>query len=249
MLGVYWMVSVLASALLITGPVEPVRYSILAVPAYCVCAASLVRTARSPELRRIVAVGLAFAVAWQLWSERGMRPARMGGYEEAARFVLADADGQSAPTVLYSASVDTGAFVFFVRKHDPARRLVVLRSDKLLTTSLMGQVSVEDRIRSPQEIYPLLDRYGTKFIVIEDMPSGSIVLDWLRDELRGDRFIERRRIGVDQSDSSRRGPSLVVYEYKDARPPDPDAEIDLNLPLVGREIRVRLSALRPAVAQ
>jgi hypothetical protein len=249
LLGVYWMASVLACALLITGPVEPVRYSILAFPAYCVCAATVVRAARRPKLRRIITVGLALAVSWSLWSERGRRPASMGGYEDAARFVVADPDGQSAPTVLYSASIDTGAFVFFVRKHDPARRLVVLRSDKLLTTSLMGQVSVEDRIRSPQEIYPLLNRYGTKFIVIEDMPSGSIVLDWLRDELKGPQFIERRRIPVDQSNSSRRDPALVVYEYKDARPPDPNAEIDLKLPVFGREIRVRLSALRSAVAQ
>ena len=249
MLGVYWMVSVLASALLITGPVEPARYSILAVPAYCVCAASLVGGARSRELRRMLTVGLTVAVVWALWSERGRRPASAGGYEAAARFVLDDVDGQSAPTVLYSAAVDTGAFIFFVRKHDTGRRLVVLRSDKLLTTSLMGQLSVEDRIRSPQEIYPLLDRYGTRFIVIEDMPSGSIVLDWLRDELRGDRFIERRRFGVDPSGSSLRGPALVVYEYRGARPPDPDAEIDLRLPLIGREIRVRLSALRPAVPQ
>ena len=85
--------------------------------------------------------------------------------------------------------------------------------------------------------------------MIEDMPSGSIVLDWLRDELRGNRFIERRRISVDPSDSSLRGPSLVVYEYTGARPPDPDAEVSLKLPLVGREIRVRLSDLRPAEPQ
>jgi hypothetical protein len=249
MVGVYWMVSVLASALLITGGVEPVRYTIIAVPAYCLCAASLVRAALSPALRRLVTIGLALAVAWPLWTTRGSRPERNNGYEEAARFVLADAGGQPAPTVLYSASRDTGMFVFFVRKHDPSRRLVVLRSDKLLTTSLMGQLSVEDRIQSSKEIYPLLERYGTKFIVIEDLPSGSIVLDWLREELKGDRFIERRRTGVDQSGSARRVPSLVVYEYKGARPADPDAEIDLKLPLVGREIRVRLSALGPAVRQ
>ena len=122
--------------------------------------------------------------------------------------------------------------------------MVVLRADKLLTTSLMGHLSVEDRIQSADEIYSLLDRYGTRFIVIEDRPSGSRVLDWLRDELRGDRFIERRRLGGGQS--SLRGPSLVVYEYKGARPADPDAEIDLNLPLVGRHIRVPLSALQPS---
>jgi hypothetical protein len=247
--GVYWMASVLASVLLITGPIDAVRYSIIAVPAYCVCAASLVSGAQSLGLRRIVTVVLTLAVVWPLWWGRSARPAAEDGYEEAARFVLAAANGRSAPTVLYSASVDTGAFVFFVRKHDPARRLVVLRSDKLLTTSLMGQLSVEDRIGSPKEIYPLLDRYGTRFIVIEDMPSGSIVLDWLRDELRGNRFVERRRVSVNPSDSSPRGSSLAVYEYTGARPPDPDAEVSLKLPLVGREIRVRLSDLRPAEPQ
>jgi hypothetical protein len=235
MVGVYWMVAVLAGVLLVTGPVEPIRYSIIAVPAYCLCAASLVRAARSPGLRRSLIAVLTFAVVWQLWWGRSTRPGSAGGYEEAARFVLADANGQPAPTVLYSASVDSGAFVFFVRKHDPRQRLVVLRSDKLLTTSFMSQLSVEDRIGSPKEIYPLLDRFGTKFIVIEDRPTGSIVLDWLRDELRGNRFIERRRIGG--------GASLAVYEYKGARSPDPDAEIDMKLPLIGRDIRVRLSDL------
>lgn len=246
--GVFWMLSVLACVLLITGPIEPVRYSILAVPAYCVCGASLVRAARSTAVRGLVFAVLAVAVMWQLWSGRATHPGSDGrAYEEAARFVLADTDGPSAPTVLYSASIDTGAFVFFVRKHDPERRLVVLRADKLLTTSLMGQVSVEDRIGSADEIYPLLDRYGTKFIVIEDRPSGSIVLDWLRTELKGDRFIERRRVAGDQSRASLRRPSLVVYEYEGARPADPDAEIDMRLPLIGRDLRVRLSDLRPSV--
>jgi hypothetical protein len=106
---------------------------------------------------------------------------------------------------------------------------------------------VEDRIRSPQEIYAALDRYGTRFIVIEDTRTGSVVLDWLRDELKGDRFIERRRFGVDRPTPG--DLSLVVYEYKGARPPDPDAEIDLKIPVIGREIRVPLSALRPSTAQ
>jgi hypothetical protein len=71
------------------------------------------------------------------------------------------------------------------------------------------------------------------------------VLEWLRDELKGDRFVERRRIAVDPPGiSSDR--SLAVYEYKGARAPDPDAEIDLKIPLVGREVRVPLPALRPS---
>lgn len=246
LVGVYWIAAVLLGVLFVTGPNEPVRYSIIAIPGYCLCAASLADSARAQGLRRSLTTVLMVAVLWQLWLVKDKRPMNSGGYEEAARFVLADAGAPIAPTVLYSASIDTGYFVFFVRKHDPAHRLVVLRSDKLLTTSLMTRLSVEDRIGNPAEIYPLLDRYGTKFVVIEDKPSGSTVLDWLRDELKGNRFVERRRFSLDGADVLLRGVSLVVYEYKAARPPDPDAAIDIRIPLIGREIRVPLSDLRPA---
>ena len=244
MLPVYWIVAVLGGVLLVTGSVEPVRYSINVVPAYCLCAGSLACAARTRTLRLILSAVLTVAVAGQLWFARGTRPRSADAYEDAARFVLGDSS-RPAATVLYSSSIDTGYFVFFVRKHDPAQRLVVLRADKLLTTSLMGRLSVEDRIGSPAEIYPLLGRYGTRFIVIEDRPSGSVVIDWLRDELKGDRFIERRRIPFDEG-SPLRGASLVVYEYKDAQSPDPDAEIDLKLPVIGREIRVPLRSLLAA---
>jgi hypothetical protein len=245
--GLYWIVSVLAGVFFVTGPVEPGRYSILAVPAYCLCAASLLGMDRPRRFRERLTVVLTFTVMWQFWWGRGMRPPSAGGYEEAARFVLANPGSPPAPTVLYSASMDTGNFVFFVRKHDPAGRLAILRSDKLLTTSLMGQLSVEDRIASPSEIYTLLDRYGTKFVVIEDRPSGSVVLDWLRDELKGSRFIERRRIPIAGAGSPLTDPSLAIYEYTGARSPDPDAEIDIRIPLVGREIHVRLSDLVASV--
>ena len=76
MVGVYWMAAVLAGVLLVTGPVEPIRYSIIAVPAYCLCAASLVRAARSPGLRRSLTAVLTFAVVWQLWWGRGTRRER-----------------------------------------------------------------------------------------------------------------------------------------------------------------------------
>jgi hypothetical protein len=245
LVGVYWIASVLLGVMFITGPIEPGRYSIIAVPAYCLCAASLADSARTQGWRRSLTAVLIAAVVWQLWRVKDTHPTSAGAYEEAARFVLADMGTPLAPTVLYSASIDTGYFVFFVRKHDPARRLVVLRSDKLLTTSLMERLNAEDRIGSPAEIYPLLDRYGTKFVVIEDRPSGSMVLDWLRDELKGNRFIERQRMSLDGAHVSLRGVSLVVYEYKAARPPDPDAAIDIKLPLIGSEIRVPLSDLRP----
>ncbi len=126
-----------------------------------------------------------------------MTPTGAEGYEAAAQYVLSQS--ASSPTILFSGPVDTGYFVFFVRKHDPAGQHVVLRSDKLLTTSRMGRSSVKDRIKDRQEIYGLLRAYGTRFVVIEDQPSDSQVLDWLREEL-DDGSIHRASADSDRND-------------------------------------------------
>jgi hypothetical protein len=39
------------------------------------------------------------------------------------------------------------------------------------------------------------------------------------------------------------GAELVVYEFKDAQPPDLDAELDIDLPLGERAIKLRLRDL------
>src|SRR6185369_12398386 len=132
---------------------------------------------------------------------------------------------------------------FFIRKHDPARRLVVLRSDKVLTTSRMFRPSVEDRISSPEEIYGVLHTFGTRYVVIEDRPSRSRVLEWLRQELHSSAFIERKRIPIGTTDSRLAGTSLVVYEFTDSTPPASDAVLDMHLPVIGQSVTVKLRDL------
>ena len=233
-----WILSVMAGVIFVTGPLEPPRYSILAVPAYCLAAASLWARARSRTRMIIVSVALVASVGWQSVSALAVRPVGAHGYEEAAAYVL---EHGQAPTVLYSGVVDTGYFVFFVRKHDPAQRVVVLRSDKIFSTSSMGHLSVEDRITDRRQIYDALHEFGTRYVVIEDVASGARVIDWLREEVRTSRFAERQRIPIDTRDRRLRGADLVVYEYLEATAPAPDAEIDVKLPIVGREIRLPLS--------
>jgi hypothetical protein len=243
---VIWMASVLACATFLTGAIEASRYSILAVPAYCIAAAAL-SAGLQGRFRTACAALLATACAWQLWVGSRTASSETPGYEAAAAYVTSLGP---TPTILYSASVDTGYFVFFVRKHDPAQHLVVLRADKLLTTSLMARLSIEDLIDAPTDIYPLLHRYGTRFVVIEDRPGGGMVLDWLSSELRTERFVERRRFLIGEGHPQLRGVSLVVFEYRDALGPAPDAELDLHLPLVGRRIKVPLiDLLQPAASR
>ena len=237
-----WVVwaGVVFAGMAVLAPYGPSRFTVYWIPALAVLAARAVTGWRPPALKAAaLAVGV-IVVAAQARAGLGRPLSGAAGYEAAARFVLASAPG---PTVLFSGDVDTGFFTFFVRKHDAERRLVVLRSDKILTTSFLGSLSVEDRIENPQEIYDALQRLGTRYVVIEDRPSDARVLEWLRQELQSARFAPRFSVPIGTSDVRLQETNLVVYEFLDARPPDPEAALSMNLPIVSQSVNVRLSDL------
>ncbi len=238
-----WVVGALSALVCMVelAPFEPARYGIYAVPALCVLAGLALAGLHGRLLMPVgvvVAVVVLAAQGMQAFSRPAVRGAR--GYEAAAQFVI---DSNPGPTVLFSGDIDTGFFTFFIRKHDAQRRLVVLRSDKVLTTSFMGMPAIQDRIARPEEIYAVLHRFGTRYVVIEDRPSVSRVLEWLRAELRSPHFAERRRIPIVTSDVRLAGTDLVVYEFLDATPPDPRAVLSLSIPVIGRSVDVSLSDL------
>jgi hypothetical protein len=240
LVGLVWSAGVVAAVLYLTARVDPPRYAMVAVPGYFLCAASALAAVRRAPARLAVTAMLAAAVGYQLWLGRSVRPTGAEGYEAAAQYVLAQGN---SPTIMFSGPVDTGYFVFFARKHDPLGRHVILRSDKVFTTSRMSRSSYENRIKDRQEIYDLLKKYGTRFIVIEDRPADARVLEWFREELKTDHFVERHRIPIVTNDRRLRDVSLAIYEYKDAQPPDPNVDLQLNVPLVGRAVSVPLHEL------
>jgi hypothetical protein len=167
-----------------------------------------------------------------------VQPAGAGGYEEAARYVVRET-GREA-TVLFSGDVDTGYFVFFVRKHDTNRRLVVLRSDKILTTSYMANTAFKEKIQEPAQIDGILNDFGTQFVVIEDRPSRSRVLEWLRSRVKRAPYVERLRVPLRSSDGRLKGVDLLVFENVGAPAPNPEARMRLDLPMAGLAFDVRL---------
>lgn len=238
LLFLLWIASVTPALFFFGGlGAEGRRYTLYWVPAWCALAGSLLAGWRPrvvpTAIAGILAVGLAMQATRTETIERHITGA--GGYEEAAQFVLSANPG---PTVLFSGDVDTGYFSFFVRKHDPARRLVVLRSDKLYTTSLMAQPSVADRIERPDQIYTALHQFGTRLVVLEDRPSLSRVLEMLRHELKSSRFTERRRIAIGSTDPRLVNTSLVVFELTDPSPPDVNAVLLMDVPLVGQSLAI-----------
>ena len=52
--------------------------------------------------------------------------------------------------------------------------------------------------------------------------------------------VERQRMPIASREPEAQGVDLVIYEYKDARPPDLDAPLHIELPLGNRTINLTL---------
>lgn len=234
-----WIASTLLFAVFIGLGTDLHRYAIYWLPGWAFGMAALVAP-MAGRARPVTAAIAAVLLALQVASASQVRLPGADGYEAAARLVVEQPRGS---TVLFAGDVDTGFFTFFVRKHDVARQSIVLRADKLLTTSFMGSVAAEDRVSSVDEIRGLLRTYGVGYIVVEDRPSESRVQNWLLDELRQPGYVERLRAPFHSTDVRLRGRNLIVYEVAGAGPAAPDARLDIRLPLVSQEIDVAVSDL------
>jgi hypothetical protein len=214
------------------------RLSFHAVPGVCLLAAGLARG--SGGWRRTAAIALVLAVVgYQTALSARITPVGAYGYEDAAREIV----GRDGGVVLYSAVVDTGYFVFFVRKHDPAGRTIVLRADKLLTTSRMSILNVQNRIARPADIRALLREYGVRYVVLEDAGYPPGPLTWLQQEVATDAFALVRRIPLRSRTTRLRGVTMSVYEYREHGPARESATLDLDLPLIERRISVPMRDL------
>ena len=220
------------------GVSEP-RYSIYWIPPFCLFATTVLNVfcyrfwKIGMSLILIVLIGHQFAIA----SKKELEYAN--GYEEAARYVI---DNQKGASVLFSSKVDTGYFVFFIRKYDLRKNMIVLRADKILATGEMSAV-IEERITKPEEIYEILQDFGTGYVVIEDMEYKSRPLKWLRDEVDSDRFILRKKIPISSDNPKLTNVDLMIYEYKDYTFPKHGKVLDMNIPLMGNSISVEFDNL------
>jgi hypothetical protein len=62
----------------------------------------------------------------------------------------------------------------------------------------------------------------------------------LREELGAETFVSRHKIPIRSNVRRLQAVALEIYEYKDCGPGNPDAVLDMNLPLIGDSIQVRL---------
>lgn len=215
------------------------RLAIYWVPPFCLFA-SLSKDALPYRVWRIALTGIVvLVIGYQVGTGYASEPSYAKGYEDAAAYVVENWKGA---TVMSSANVDSGYFTFFVRKRDPAGRIVVLRADKVLATSFLHSI-VEDRVSNREEIYQVLKEFGTCYVVLEEGHYKSRALDWLQQEVKKDRFVLRREIPIQSKSERLQGVALGIYEYKECGPPNPDAILQMNIPLIGDSIEVRLAEI------
>jgi hypothetical protein len=242
-----WVASVYLG-LIVVGAIND-RFFCYWLPAFAAMGAASYQLGRSRQWQAAALCAMMLLAAYQVSvnarelearKRGGVRLAGAAGYEAAAEYVTRNPRGQ---TILYSALIDTGYFTFFVRKHDPQREMIVLRADKILTTSRMRLVEYARQVNRPEEILPILQRYGVGYVVLEDRPYPDGPLEWLRQLVGTPAFAVRKRIPIESVDNRVSGSSVSVYEYLDKRPADLNTALSLNIPLMNDSIDVRLGDL------
>jgi hypothetical protein len=217
----------------LTGAQEP-RYAIYWIPAFCHFAALSIDCFQQRLWKVFASATLLllashqFSIAFQQNSEYA------DGYEHAAKYIVENKKGES---VLFSGSVDTGYFIFFIRKHDPNKELVVLRADKLMATSQLDRI-IEERITSRAQIYEILQDFGVSYVVVENKEFASRPLQWLREELQSEKFILHKTIPIRSNSHKLQDATLTIYEYKEYVPPKSGKLLHMNIPLMGGSIAV-----------
>jgi hypothetical protein len=219
--------------------VKDPRYIIYWIPAFCLFAATPLHLPQHRSAKVLITSLLLLIAGYQFALAFQSEPEYAQGYEEAAKYVVENPKGES---VLFSANVDTGYFIFFVRKHDPLHRLIVLRADKVLATSRLSRI-VEERIAQREQIYEILRDFGVGYVVLEDMAYPSAALEWLRQEVQGERFILRKKIPLKSNQDKLWGVSVNIYEYKDYQPAGRGKRLQMNIPLMGDSIGVEFDEL------
>ena len=220
-------------------PAQDPRYSMYWIPALCLFPAVIIDFSPVRLWRILTSIALIAIVSYQFFVSYQLDPEYADGYEQAARYVVEQSNGE---TLLFSSNVDTGFFIFFVRKYDTNKNFIVLRADKILSTSLLNRI-VEDRITSREQIYDVLDDFGVKDIVIEDTTYTSYALETLRQEVKSEKFRLLKNINIQSNNKLINNYNLSIYEYKGYKNPRIGKELHMNIPLMGGSIKVKFDDL------
>jgi len=163
------------------------------------------------------------------------------GYEEAARYIV----DKGEPRVFFQGSgLGNGNFVFYIRKLDKERRMIIFRGDKLLaSSSVFSKYLLVEYAKNMDDTYKLLEAYGTRYFVIEEESDFNInAYKMLRQALESDHFTLEKKIKLYNEDSANKNKMILIYRMN-GDIPETREDIRIRLPIIGSEIRVPLKTL------
>lgn len=149
-----------------------------------------------------------------------VRPYELHGPSEAAK-VLHDAGHRR---ILFCGASANGAFIFAIRRYDPAFNTIVVRGDKLAANTF-----------TPEQLSNLIQRYGLDSVVLE---HSSYVQPWDALSAESLPFLSPESV-VSVSDTDHtHDATLFLYRVKDPTTV-PESSLRVPISVLGRDVDLR----------
>ena len=164
------------------------------------------------------------------------------GYEEAAIYVLQ----QTKSPLIFFDGYANGQFIFFARIHDPERKSLIIRGDKLISSSsIFYDNKLKIHLHTRDEIDKALSELGIQFVIVESVNISNIeIYDTLRELLRDKScFRLHKAISVNSNYDDLKMQKLLIYENLRYKGVTENQMLNLNLPVVGQKIKLKLEEI------
>ena len=224
------------------------RYAIYWVPPFCFFAAlgileiAQALSRRIKQRKMLITYSLcSIPIIFQIGISFPIHIYHVSGYEAAARYVLK----HSRSPVLFFNGTGNGQFSFFVRKLDPEKRFMILRGQKIISTSLIhNDHHMTVYLHNMKEIHDELQRMGVQYAVVEspletpEIPAYKALMNLLQNPKF---FTLKKTIPLKIVPPHwNKDYKLLIYENRSPSPINRNQPLTLRLPVAGKTLRVTL---------
>jgi 4-amino-4-deoxy-L-arabinose transferase-like glycosyltransferase len=224
------------------------RHAVYWVPAFALFAvegsgwiAHRLKGLESRAVRAGIVALVAIAAGVAFWGAVTRQARYLRGYEEAARYVVANTHSSR---FTFMDGFLNGDFIYQVRRHDPGRRLWNLRGDKLLYGVLTDpRAGYKEYAGGEAEILDTLYRYDPELIVVEEpqvvfeIPMATRLRQVLA--THPERYLRVKTIPVENNVPYFAGVRLDIYRSL-VRNPHPAERLSFGMIGLGRSLGVDL---------
>ncbi len=219
------------------------RHSIYWLPAVAVCAVRPLQTLWEKRWRWCAVAGVLALLVTVVWHVNDQKFRYVFGYSDAARWVI---DRHTTDRPILVDGELASSLVYHTRLHDPARRVWVLRADKVVYNQFSDpSTGYRQYAHTEAEVLELLEKGDPEYVIIEDpqpdfhdVPGSELLKRTLANnsgEGKPFEVAERFPLRTNYDRYYEPGATLVVYR-KRHRNPAATADVQLELVGLGRTV-------------